>query len=66
MEKFKLSLQRHGVKYVRYIVDGDNKIHKKLINDEPHGGDPEVEKPRMRTACEEKNVQSTSRCKKNS
>lgn len=43
-EMFKRSVQRYGVKYVRYIGDGDSKTHKNLIDDKPYNGDPEVEK----------------------
>lgn len=41
---FKRSLQCYGVKYARYIGDGDSKTHKNLIDDKPYCGDPEVEK----------------------
>lgn len=41
---FKRSLEYFGVKYVKYIGDGDSKTHKKLVDEKPYDGKPDVVK----------------------
>ena len=38
------SVQKHGVKYVKYIGDGDTKTFKGILDMDPYDGDPVVEK----------------------
>ena len=44
LEMFKRSLEYFGVKFVKYIGDGDSKTHKKLVDGKPYDGEPDVEK----------------------
>jgi len=44
LDMFKRSEELYGVKYTKYIGDGDSKTHKNLIDNKPYGGNPEVEK----------------------
>ncbi|XP_074102194.1 uncharacterized protein LOC141529520 [Cotesia typhae] len=44
VEMFCRSVEKHGVKYVKYIGDGDTKTFKGILNMDPYDGDPVVEK----------------------
>lgn len=44
IEMFSRSVQKHQVKYVKYIGDGDTKTFKGILDIDPYDGDPVVEK----------------------
>ncbi|CAD6218422.1 GSCOCG00011449001-RA-CDS [Cotesia congregata] len=44
VEMFGRSVEKHGVKYVKYIGDGDAKTFKGILDIDPYDGDPLVEK----------------------
>lgn len=44
IEIFERSVEKHGVKYVKYIGDGDSKTFKGILDINPYDDDPVVEK----------------------
>lgn len=44
VEMFCRSVEKHGVKYVKYIGDGDTKTFKGILDIDPYDGDPLVQK----------------------
>lgn len=44
VEMFCGSVEKHGVKYVKYIGDCDTKTFKGILDMDPYNGDPLVEK----------------------
>lgn len=49
VEMFSRSIEKHGVKYIKYIGDGDSKTFKGILDMNPYDDDPVVEK--MCRAC---------------
>lgn len=43
-EMFARSMEKHGVKYEKYIGDGDSKTFKAILTEDPYDGDPTVVK----------------------
>ncbi|XP_044579109.1 uncharacterized protein LOC123261528 [Cotesia glomerata] len=44
VEMFNRSVEKHGVKYIKYIGDGDSKTFKGILDINPYDDDPVVEK----------------------
>ena len=41
---FNYNIKKHNVRYINYITDGDTKIYKAIVDDQPYGSGVKVEK----------------------
>lgn len=62
VEIFKRSQEKHAVKYVNYIGDGDSKTYKGIIDADPYG--ETVINKRVYRACTETDGSQLKECKK--
>jgi hypothetical protein len=64
VEMFCSSVEKHRVKYVKYIGDGDTNTFKRILEIDPYDGDPLVQKIRERRTRPKKNGCKTTKSEK--